>query len=245
MEKTTYEKVTAERPEHPPRDLLRVRNPNVILSADFFGLSSYNNNVAEMRGDFSHPQTGERISFRPATTQETLIHAAYDPAQTKAEVLDPNWLQLGRIVRTQEGVFTNTQETDQDALKTLLNGARKTRGIYLLANDVAFIPYDSFETGVQEAGDFIEGGLARGLEHTRGKVSNLAKISDPSLYKLGVNVWGFEPTQAPTSRVASLYSGRYSVGVRLYVGGDGWLGYSLGFASGVLNNAGEASARAK
>lgn len=152
----------------------------------------------------------------------------------KPQIFDPGWLQAGYIVKTQDGVFVNIKETGESKLKQMLDKCEKINGIYLGKNDFGFIPYETFETGVQESGDFIEGGLARGLEYARGKKAlNFEKISFKENYRRGVNVFGFDEVKQPTLKVATLYSARYFDDDRLSVDGDDWGGYN-GCAFGVL-----------
>ncbi len=150
---------------------------------------------------------------------------------------DPKWLQAGYIVRTQDGVFTNTQELDESNLKQLLNGVKPTNGIYFINDQVAFIPYESFECHPQDIDTFAEGGLARGLEHVSGKIApKLRKIASPKNYKSGVNVWGFDSVNKPILKVASFYSGSYFNSDRVNVHGSGWNDYRSGHSFGVLDS---------
>ncbi len=243
-----YGTIESRQPENPPIALRPVPHKGKILIASkAFGPGTYAKNLAKMQKTYSHDsdELGNfpRFTFRPATTSESISTAAYNfKNETKPQIFDPNWLQAGRIVRTQEGVFTNTQETDETKLKAMLDKAKEVNGIYLVSDTIAFAPYESFKTGIQEEGKFVEGGLARALEHTTGKkAENLAGISAPSYYKLGVNVWGFDQTNKPALRVADLGSGRGAGSGRLDVGGD-WDGDYSGFAFGVLNSVAEGDA---
>ncbi|MEK6757772.1 MAG: hypothetical protein AABX88_01460, partial [Nanoarchaeota archaeon] len=153
----------------------------------------------------------------------------------KRDVFDLSWLYLGHIVKTSEGVFTNVTSTDESFLKKLLNGAEKVNGIYLLANEVGFAPHDSFEKGVQDCDTFVQGGLARALEHTSEKVAlKLRELASTKFYKKGVNVLDFDLVKKPIQRVASIYTAKKN-GVdddKLFVNGGNWnielRGYALG-----------------
>jgi len=235
MEEEHYGIIEVKEPQFPVRKLLRVPHKNRVLVVGYpaFGPSTYNSNKQAMQKDYSHIQTGEKISFRPATTSESISAVAYDFQKlAKPEIFDPKWLQAGYIIRTQDGVFTNTTETNETKLKQLLNKAEKINGIYLGENDFGFAPYESFERGIQDCDKFSQGGLARALEHTPKKMAkNLREISSPKFYKNGINVWAFDKVKDPTLKVASLYSGMVDDG--LLVCGYYWGGY-FGCGFGVL-----------
>ncbi len=245
---TKYGLHKTRQPENPPIDLVVVPHQGRdLIVSPAFGPKNYRDNVAKMQNRYSHDSdevgTFPVFTFRPATTSESLSTADYGfENEVKPKIFDTRGLQAGRIVRTSEGVFTNTQITDEIELKSLLANAKKVNRIYLIDNRIAYAPYDTFQRGIQEAGDFREGGLARALEHTRGnRAENLAAISDKKFYGLGVNVLGFDPTSEPVSRVVGLGSDRDAGCVRLNVGGDGWGDYYGGYAFGVFDSAGEAS----
>lgn len=230
--------ITQEKPQFPVRELLVVPHKGKALTLGYpaFGPSTYNGNLQNINGSYTHPKTGQAMNFRSADTSESISAAAYDfEKMAKPKIFDPRWLQIGYIVRTQDGVFTNTTETDETRLKQLLNGAEEINGIYLINNRVAFAPYGSFERGKQDCDTFAHGGLARALEHTSEKVApRLREIASQKFYKKGVNVVYFDSVDNPVKRVASLDSSRY-IGVdRLRVVGD-WVVGSDGFAFGVLD----------
>ena len=202
-----------------------------------FGLGDYGSNLESMSQTYSHPETQEEISFRPATASQSISAAVYGfgkgkQVDAKRDIFDSRWLQLGYIVRTPDGVFIDTQIQDESQLKELLDHAEEVNGIYLIDDKVAFAPYDSFKREVQDADTFAQGGLARALEHTRGKVAqNLRKIASPKHYKKGVNVYGFDDVKEPTLKVAGLYSG--GGGDWLVVSGKNWGSGNYGYAFGV------------
>ena len=207
-----------------------------------FGLGDYGSNLESMSQTYLHPETQKEISFNPATTSQSISAATYgfgegNEVDAKRDIFNPRWLQLSYIVKTQDGVFINTTLQDESQLKKILDSAdatEKVNGIYLFKNDVAFAPYETFEKDVQDVDTFAHGGLARALEHTRGKVAeNLRKIASLNHYKRGVNVWDFDDVKGPTLKVVSLYSVRDLGNDRLSVDGDNWNGNNLGYAFGV------------
>ena len=229
------------KPQFPVRELLVVPHKEQDMTIGFpaFGTNTYRGNLEDIQELYSHPVTGEQISFRPATTSEAISAVAYDfgtgsEADAKKSIFDPRWLQAGYIVKTQDGIFTNTDITDESQLKSLLDNAQKVNGIYLLNNGIGFAPYETFERGVQDVDTFAQGGLARVLEHTTEKeAGNLRKIASPKLYKKGVHVWGLDDVKEPILRVASLDSGRNLDDSGLSVNGSLWDDDNGGYAFGV------------
>ena len=212
------------------------------LDIAVFGPDIYKNNISNMQKKYFHSRQLPNISFRPATSAEsTSILVPPNFKYCKTKILNPRGLQLCREIKTSDGVYLNPQkntfegdEVDEKTLKSFLKPDKKVNGIYLLDNDFTFVPYESFEQGVQESGDFAEGGLARGLEHTQEKkASNLAIISDKKNYPRGVNVFRFDPVTEAVVRVVCLYSYRGYDG--LIVVGDGWNDGDDCCAFGVLN----------
>ena len=227
MEKIKYGIIKAKFPQ---RDLLRVPHKESVLTVAYpaFGPNTYKENLKTMSGNYSHPQIRERISFRESTTSKSISAAAYDFENlAKPKIFDSKWLQTGYIVRASEGVFVNPPRDkegdiiiDEKILKYLLDGgfvnnvffdkAEKVNGIYLGGNDFGFAPYETFEKGIQDSEKFVEGGLARILEHTREKVANNLKvISSSKNYPNGVNVLGFDEGKKPILRVVNLYTSRH------------------------------------
>ena len=131
---------------------------------------------------------------------------------------------------------------DEKELEQRLNQTNRVHGIYVLEGDTSFVPYVSFERGVQEHEKFLEGGLARGLVHTADKkATTLSSIANKEEYPQGVNVWGFDSVKSPVLRVVRLLSVKYLDGGSLDVGGDSWDEDDYGYAFGGLVS-GEASA---
>lgn len=235
MVKEQYVMIEKDEPEFPVRDLVQSKDGNVVFSV--FGPNYFSSNVEEMNKTYSHPKTGERITFREPTIAESIDLASYDfEGFAKPKIFDSRWLQAGRHVRTQEGVYTNTHETDEKALTKLLNGAEKVNGIYLINDKIAFIPYDSFEQGDLEVEEFAEQGLARGLEHTsEKKAEKLARMGSKKNYSNGIWVGGWDSVDEPVQRISEL--GSIDGGSRLDVDGNVWSvnwGGGGGYAFGVL-----------
>jgi hypothetical protein len=252
MAETEYGIIKAKEPEFPIINLIVVPHMDGNLTASYpaFGTNYFKANIDEMQKSHSHPRTGERISFREPITAESISAAAFDFGNlAKPLIFEPSWLQLGYIVRTSEGVFANPPKDadgnpiiDEQTLKSLLGKAEKVNGICLGNMDFGFAPYETFNQGVQNFGDFARSGLARLLEHSRDTAKNLGKIASPEFYKRGVNVFGFGDVKEPLLRVASLVSDRYWDG-RLGVSGGDWDDGRGGFAFGVLNETSKAGSQ--
>ena len=208
----------------------------LICGHPAFGLNSYSGNLESMEKRYFHSTQFPDISFRPATTSEAVSASAYKFGEmAKKQIFNPSWLQVGYIVRTSEGIFTNTKEVDESVLKSLLNKCEKVNGIWLYQGnepeliDFAYTEYETFKPGIQDSGDFAESGLARLLEHTHKKSApNLREISSAENYLNGVDVFGFDSVKEPVLRVAYLSSSWF----RLHVDGD-YLDFRDGYAFGV------------
>lgn len=206
-----------------------------------FGPSSYSNNVAQMRG----LETKQYGAIRPATTAESIAIASNGFGQggevdAKRDIFNPRWLQDGRIARWDDGVYVNIVQAlrdgnvDERILRQLRDkakpiGPRKEK-VRFGENDFVFVPYEAFVQGVQEAGKFAEGGLARGLEYAEGDVAPCLK-GMASTCKNGVNVVYFDSSKTPLSGVVELDSDEDS----FRVDGDNWDDGDGGYAFGVLN----------
>jgi len=230
MEETHYG-IVKSKPTLPPRDLLPVISYNGReLDVAVFGPGVYSKNLEEMQKQDSHFEEYPVIYFRPATTSESIAIAKDSfgnegEFDAKRDIFDPRWLQAGRIVRTSEGVYTNTEITNEKELKKMLNGVKEVNGIYLIDDKVGFAPYESFNQGVQDVDTFAESGLARVLEHTEDKTAkNLREVASQKNYPRGVNVFRFGNVEEPISRVVGLYSNRYVSNVWFGVDGDVWDG---------------------
>lgn len=229
------------KPEFLQRELTMIpHREGLFFACSPFGLGAYKKNLKTMSKVYFHPhQRGERrerISFKEPTTSESISAAAYGFKNlAKPRIFDTSWLQLGYIVRTRDGVFTNIKETNEKTLKKLLNKAEKVNGIYLLGNGIAFAPYESFESDVQDCGTFANGGLARALEHKERVALKLREIASPKNYKRGIDVWGFDHVEEPVLRVAGLKSSRSIDGDRLGVEGSNHDDSYNGYAYGVLD----------
>jgi len=245
----------------PVRDLLLVphNGHDLVVAHPAFRSGTYNARVKAMNGPYFHSEALPRVTFRPATTSESVGVSYYGfneggEFDAKRDIFDHAWLEAGRIGRSSEGVYANIPVDangkpiiDEKTLKEYLNNARQVNGIWLVPNreiegleDFGFAPYESFKTGIIKSGVFARGGLARVLEHTNRKVAkNLAAISSTDNYPNSVNVWGFEPANKGEvlSRVAALSSDR-DVGVDgLSVDGFNWDDSDNGCAFGVSESA--------
>lgn len=227
--------------QFPSIDLIYVEHRGGVLTGSYpaFGPDYFKNNTQKMRKQYSH--SGELVSFREPTTSESISFADYNFRElAKKEILDPRWLQLGRVARAGEGVYVNAPRDkngslieDEKVLKGYLNKAQKVNGIWVVpnskiegANDFVFVPYETFEQGVQSSGDFARGGLARGLEFSTGKkAEKLEKISSEENYPNGVNVYGWNSVEGLSFRIPDLSSNEG----QLYVDGDDWNDYDGDF----------------
>lgn len=115
----------------------------------------------------------QNIPFRPAKTFESIAIFNYS-LKRKREAKIPDYFVMGDIVKTEEGIFTNTTETDNIKLNQLLNNAKKINGIYFINDEIAFAPYDSFD--YHDPFFKTSEGLARALEHTESSANNLDEI---------------------------------------------------------------------
>lgn len=203
--------ITSATPSVPAIDLFRVphKGKTLISAYPAFGPDFYSENQEAMSQDYSHSNEFPRISFRPATTSESISIAAYDFENlAKPPIFNQGRLQAGYVVKTQDGFFVNTKETNESKLKQMLNSCKKVNGIYLGENDLAFAPYETFEKGIQDSEIFIRGGLARALEHTNERVAeNLGKITSSGFYDGGINISDFYEVSKPISVTANLYPG--------------------------------------
>jgi hypothetical protein len=192
----------------PTRKLLKISGDrNFISSLDAFEQDTYFKNIEEMQRTYYHPQTLKKISFREPTTAESILVASYDfKPRIKEKILKRRWLQLGRMVRTPEGIFVNPPKdggatiTDEKILKSYLNGVKPIKAgkgkIYIVPNsrnlkDFGFAPYETFKIDNQDNDVFLRGGLARVLEHTtEKKAKNFGIIISPEFNKKGITVPG-------------------------------------------------------
>ncbi len=67
----------AKQPKFPVRELLVARHKGRDLTVSSFGPDTYKDNTKSMRKTYSHPVTGEAITFRPATTSESISVVSY------------------------------------------------------------------------------------------------------------------------------------------------------------------------
>ena len=254
-------------PKAPIKNLIRILrgDKELITSLDVFGPDYFRNNIAKIQEAYSRPQTGEIINFREPTTAESILAASYDfENRVKRMISNPRWLQdgrmeitsypkflqLGRIVKTSEGVFANPPKdengnpvTNEDELKSYLNRAKPIKvdkgRIYIVSDseqlrDFGFADYDSFERGPQDYDTFLQGGLARVLEHTEKPAEAFSQIVSKENYPMGVKVCDFDSVERPALILVLLDAVGYSDDdFRLNVNGEDLR--NVGYAFGVLN----------
>ena len=223
----TEKKYGIIKPKFPRRELLVVPHKGKDLTVSFpvFGPNTDYENMKEMGKTYSHPINGKQITFRPATTSESISAIDYNHENWGRWVFSKGSLQVGYIVKTQDGIFTNTIERDESKLKQLLNNAKKTNKIYFLDDEIAFAPYDSFETKVQDQyiDAFVCGGLARALEHTvRGVASSLKRIVSLNKHEKTISVYGFDRVEEPILKIVGLDSTRSGVFDVFSINSDGY-----------------------
>jgi len=256
MTNTKYGLMKAEeRTKLPDVNLLCVPHGSERLIVARFGPNTYVANRSEMAQHYWNSSQRPDVSFRHGTTSESISASAYNFRNiAKPEILDPNWLQSGYIVRTSEGVFANPPLdgqgkpiVDEQELKKLLNGVKPTKlkghSLYIVDNsadlrDFGFAENDTFTRGIQSGTTFAQGGLARVLEHTKKPAKVLKGISSKRNYLDGVNVYGFDAVRDPVLRVADLYSNRGDGRLRVV---GGWNGNGGGYAFGVLDKSPKAT----
>jgi hypothetical protein len=242
MTKIQYGVRKAEHVEQLPEiDLYFTPHLGGVLVSARFGPKWYNKNTEAMEKHYKNSLDFPNITFRPATTAESISIASYDFENlAKPEIFDSGWIQAGRIVLDSKGVYANPltaikqEGVDEAELKRLLGKAKKVNGVWLGDNDFAFTEY-GFKEGVQTAREFAEGRLARTLTHTQGKVSSdLLNIAQT--YNDGngnsVKVRYFDKTNKPVSRVVVL---GFLGGLLLVDGGNLNDLIVGGYASGVFD----------
>lgn len=121
---------------NPPIALLPLEE-GLTVAYPAFGSATYNSNLERMGEKYSHPKTGETITFREPRTQESIRAArlgfgSQGEIDFKREVFNPSWLQAGRRVGTKQGIFFNTNELDEARLRDSLSRATIHNGVYLL-----------------------------------------------------------------------------------------------------------------
>jgi len=240
-------------------DLMTIPHKEKDLIVARFGQNWYAQNVKDMGEHYWNSNEFPNITFRPATTSESISATSYDFEKiAKPEIFD-RWLQAGRVVRAPEWVVVNPPKdgkravcTDESELKGYLARAKECNGIWLVENDVelatkgirdlVFVPY-GFKQGLQTAREFAEGKLARGLEGTKGTATNLFNmaLTYSGIEGNQVNVVYFDKSNEPIARVVVLGSSDDC----LLVDSD-WVDGDYGYAFGALDSeARSAEANAK
>ena len=195
-------------------DILMVPHKHSTLVArdPAFGPRTYRGNLQMMKPGFYHSNEYPSLSFKPATTSQSISIVVYDfPNIVKPKIFDKkSVIQLGWIVRTSEGIFANVLGAsgkpiaDEKVLKAQLKNFRKVKGVYFGNNDAGFTPYESYQHLIPShrfvpSGDFAQLGLARLLEHAEGrKAEHLEKICATKM----VSIDGFKPVNESLLRVA-------------------------------------------
>jgi len=236
MAKEKYTIIEKDEPEFPARELVQSEDGKFTFSV--FGPDYFSSNVKEMNKTYSHPDTGKKITFREPTISESINLASYDFENFAQKIVNGWKFQAGRHVQTQEGIYTNTNETDENVLNNLLNDAEKVNGIYFIDDKIAFIPYDSFKRGDLEVEEFVEQGLARGLEHTtKKKAEKLERIASKENYSNGVWVDRWNSINEPVQRISEF--GSSGNDGRLEVTNVNEYGCRYGRAFGILDKKNE------
>lgn len=256
MARTQYGIIKAKNSKFPQRDLIRVQHEQGVLIATSFGPNDYKKNLAEMKKNCFHPETKAKIYFREPTTSESISVAAPDfENRANQEIFYKKWLQAGRILIMSEGIFVNlprslTENTeilinDGKILKRYLNGVKPIKvnkgHIYIVPDslnlkDFGFASYETFDIGIQDNDTFVQGGLARILEHTKEKkAQNLKAITSHNNRR--VNVKGFRYLEEPFLRIAGLALCRNTDNSEfLQVDSNFWVGDYRGYTFGILDS---------
>jgi hypothetical protein len=240
--------------ENPEVEFPTVLHQGRILVFQQFGSAPYRTNVEAMSRKRFRSEQDREFTFGPATTLQTLVIAADNPAQTKEKVLNPSWLQLGPYVRGESWVAINPPRdqkgdliTDEAGIKSFLHENQLNNGIYLVPNSdnarhFAFVSADTYQLGDQKHEAFLQGGLARGLEYVSGKLEFLPAFANKGSYPAEMYVSdAFKPTgkAGQTEKcVAVLGSDGVVDGRRLNLIGD--FDYDDGYAFGVFDSGGAA-----
>lgn len=248
------------------RNLLRVPHRNSVLTVRYpaFGQRGYLSNIIDMEYAYGrhlpkHLVEPTRKVFRELTISESLSAAAYEfEILAKPEIFDPAFLQAGRILKTQDGIWVNPRNSEGDflndkitpellkeeeLLKRSLKTARKipvgAGHIYLCDKDIGFAEYETFQMDIQDQDTFVQGGLAKILEHTPNEAGTLKSIASLKNYSNGVRVEVFNPKnrELPELKCFTIGSGKYDDLGRLTV--FGWmeinpLSWTEGYAFGKL-----------
>jgi hypothetical protein len=210
-------KIIKSKIESPSRDLIVFSKEEGDFTADLkaFGPDTHTGNLKKMREPYLHPETGKKIYFNHATSRQGIIASAYEfPERAKKEIFDPAWLQLAYIFHMSEGVLINPPIDEKGylqgsalSLEILLKLTEPTNSIYLMGNSslrphFVFVPYDTFKQGTQSVEEFTSGGLARGLEYSRGDTAEYLKtIASKENYPEGINIYNFNLSHCPVQIV--------------------------------------------
>jgi len=102
------------------------------IDAAAFGPNIYDNNIKHMKQRYWHSDALPDVTFVPLSTAESIAVIANNFINiAKPMILDTDYSQLERILRTQDGVWDNLPRneqgnliTDENTLKKCLNQAK-------------------------------------------------------------------------------------------------------------------------
>ena len=91
---TKYGIIEAQEPEFPVRKLLRVPHKlgDLIVGYPAFGPDTFSNNITEMQKRYFHSTQLSNISFRQATSAESISILVPNFKYCKTKILDSKWL---------------------------------------------------------------------------------------------------------------------------------------------------------
>ncbi len=202
---------------------MKDKQEEIRLDIPIFGPDAYSLNVAKIRS----ARTLSGRKFRECTTVESMIISALDFIKViKPKIFDLSSLQIGRIVKMPEGIVANPPMNNRgdtilkrDKIKNFIDSARKIKigkgNIYLGENDFGFAEYETFQHDAQDCKTFLEGGLARILEHSAQSAQPFKVIANSKIYKRGMDVYSFHPANKIVEQVVCLKSRGYLADVLL------------------------------
>lgn len=147
-----------------------------IVSAESLNPGIYDVGNRARKIVYARSDTQESVTFRPATTAESLMTLA---GMEHAPLHRLSY--LGRIATTADGAYLNVSgiENAWTLGKAYFSRMEEFNGIYLdRLNDVAFVPKDLLYQDAKGLEDPFSHGLLRGLELTKGpRAGNLARLA--------------------------------------------------------------------
>jgi hypothetical protein len=196
------------------------------------------------------------------TAEQTayLLHAVYcgpkefttsPEAKEIKRIMKDNWFWIfNQNLWTNKGVYVihdseakgiSEKLNSEDLEKKLNESIAGSPILYSSDGKVRFAPKESYRLGEHTPDSLAKDGFIIANYGVKG-AEKLAEVS--SKFKYEPKTFGFDETKEPILRVASLYSNRDLVDVRLDVGGYNWYDYGDGYAFGVLESC-EAGAKNK